>query len=184
MKRQFIFDLTHLIPRIAGIRGWAWYKRLESHRDLGADATLDAWTEPAIPPSRAQSPIFADDTLLPFSLPSICQKKVTIAFDGGRISSDGGVLLLAGADKRLGLVDTLAGIIRNHRDQALVPRKSSGTRARRIRGRRTMLKSGKRKPLDRGQARGLGAGTANTHVADEAVRGLERAKGAIPACVP
>jgi len=43
------------------------------------------------------------DTLLPFSLPSICQKKVTAAFDGGLISSDGGVLLLAGADRRLGL---------------------------------------------------------------------------------
>jgi hypothetical protein len=39
-------------------------------------------------------PTAADDTLLPFSLPSICQKKVTAAFDGGRISSDGGVLLL------------------------------------------------------------------------------------------
>jgi len=61
-----------------------------------------------------------DDTLLPFSLPSICQKKVTAAFDGGRISSDGGVLLLAGVDKRLGLIDTLAGIIPDHRDQGLI----------------------------------------------------------------
>ena len=46
-------------------------------------------------------PAAADDTLLPFHLPSICQKKVTAAFDGGRISSDGGVLLLAGAARRL-----------------------------------------------------------------------------------
>jgi len=61
-------------------------------------------------------PATDDDTLLPFSLPSICQKKVTAAFDGGLISSDGGVLLLAGADKRLGLVDTLAAIIPDHRD--------------------------------------------------------------------
>ena len=61
-------------------------------------------------------PTTDDDTLLPFSLPSICQKKVTAAFDGGRISSDGGVLLLAGADKRLGLIDTLAAIIPDHRD--------------------------------------------------------------------
>jgi hypothetical protein len=57
-----------------------------------------------------------DDRLLPFSLPSICQKKVTAAFDGGLISSDGGVLLLAGADRRLGLVDTMAAIIPDHRD--------------------------------------------------------------------
>jgi IS4 transposase len=61
-----------------------------------------------------------DDMLLPFALPSLCQKKVTAAFDGGRISSDGGVLLLAGADKRLGLIDTLAGLIPDHRDQAQI----------------------------------------------------------------
>jgi hypothetical protein len=65
-------------------------------------------------------PATDDDTLLPFSLPSIGQKKVTAAFDGGRISSDGGVLLLAGADKRLGLLDTLAAIIPDHRDPDLI----------------------------------------------------------------
>jgi hypothetical protein len=61
-------------------------------------------------------PVDDDDTLLPFSLPSIAHKKVTAAFDGGLISSDGGVLLLAGADKQLGLADTLAAIIPDHRD--------------------------------------------------------------------
>src|SRR4051812_16972219 len=34
------------------------------------------------------------DTLLPFPLPSVQRKKVTAAFDGGRITSDGGVMLL------------------------------------------------------------------------------------------
>ena len=48
-------------------------------------------------------PATDDDTLLPFSLPNICKKKVTAAFDGGRISSDGGVLLLAGAVTMLAL---------------------------------------------------------------------------------
>lgn len=61
-----------------------------------------------------------DDSLLPFPLPSICQKKVTAAFDGGRISSDGGVLLLAGADRRLGLIDTLAALVPDHRNPALI----------------------------------------------------------------
>jgi hypothetical protein len=61
-----------------------------------------------------------DDTLLPFSLPSICQRKVTAAFDGGRLSSDGGVLLLAGADCRLGLIDMLAALMPDHRDPAQV----------------------------------------------------------------
>ena len=45
-----------------------------------------------------------DDTLLPFSLPAVQRKKVTAAFDGGRLTSDGGVLLLSGADRQLGLV--------------------------------------------------------------------------------
>jgi DDE family transposase len=61
-------------------------------------------------------PTDADDSLLPFSLPSIGKKKVTAAFDAGQISSDGGVLLLAGADKRLGLIDTLAALIPDHRE--------------------------------------------------------------------
>jgi hypothetical protein len=87
---------------------------------LGADATLDARTESAIPPSRAQSPTAAEDTLLPLSLPSIGQKKITAAFDGGRISSDGGVFLLAGADLRLGLIDTLAAIVPDHRNPAQI----------------------------------------------------------------
>jgi hypothetical protein len=65
-------------------------------------------------------PATDDDTLLPFSLPSIGQKKITAGFDGGLISSDGGVLLLAGADKRLGLIDTLAAIIPDHRDPDLI----------------------------------------------------------------
>ncbi len=56
-------------------------------------------------------PASNDDTLLPLSLPSICQKKGTAAFDGGLMSSDGGVLLLVGADRQLGLIDTLAAII-------------------------------------------------------------------------
>ncbi len=61
-----------------------------------------------------------DDTPFPFSLPRTGGKKVTAAFDGGLISSDGGVLLLAGVDKRLGLIDTLAALIPDHRDPARI----------------------------------------------------------------
>ena len=58
--------------------------------------------------------------LLLFSLPSVGHKKVTAAFDGGLISFDGGVLLLAGADKRVGLIDTMAAVIPDHRDPAQI----------------------------------------------------------------
>jgi hypothetical protein len=65
-------------------------------------------------------PATDDDTLLPFSLPNIRKKKVTAAFDGGQVSSDGGVFLLAAADKRLGLIDTLAGLFLDMRDPAQI----------------------------------------------------------------
>ena len=61
-------------------------------------------------------PVRVNDTGFPFTTPNIAGKKVTAAFDGGLISSDGGVLLLAGADKRLGLIDTLAALIPDYRD--------------------------------------------------------------------
>jgi hypothetical protein len=57
-----------------------------------------------------------DDTYFPFTLPNLHGKKVSAAFDGGLISSDGGVLLLAGADQQLGLIDTLAALLPDHRD--------------------------------------------------------------------
>jgi len=53
-----------------------------------------------------------DDTLLPFSFPAVRSKKITAAFDGGRITSDGGVLLLAAAERRL----RLAAVICDPRD--------------------------------------------------------------------
>jgi hypothetical protein len=40
--------------------------------------------------------------------------------DGGQVSSDGGILLLAGADKRLGLIDTLASLMPDKRDPAQI----------------------------------------------------------------
>jgi hypothetical protein len=57
-----------------------------------------------------------DSNLLPFFLPSVSGKKVTAAFDGGRISSDGGVALLAGAERGLGIADKLAAAIEDPRD--------------------------------------------------------------------
>jgi hypothetical protein len=61
-----------------------------------------------------------DDSLLPFSLPAVHRKKITAAFDGGRISSDGGVMLLALAERRLGIADRLAAEITDRRDPTRV----------------------------------------------------------------
>ena len=61
-----------------------------------------------------------EDSLLPFGFPAVQRKKVTAAFDGGRLTSDGGVMLLAAAERRLGIADTLAALIADPRDPALI----------------------------------------------------------------
>ena len=70
--------------------------------------------------TKSTMPATDNDTGFPFTLPGTDGKKVTAAFDGGLISSDGGVLLLAGADKRPGLTGTLAGLIPDDRDPARI----------------------------------------------------------------
>src|SRR5262245_61816464 len=59
-----------------------------------------------------------NDTVLPFSFPLVSRKKVTASFDGGRLSSDAGVMLLALADRRRGIADTLAALIADPRDRS------------------------------------------------------------------
>jgi hypothetical protein len=61
-----------------------------------------------------------DDTILPFSFPAVHTKKVTAAFDGGRLTSNGGVMLLAMAERRLGLADKLARVFPDRRDPTRV----------------------------------------------------------------
>ncbi len=58
----------------------------------------------------------SEDIPLPFNLPAVARKKVSAAFDGGRITSDGGVMLLAHAERRLGIADRLARVIPDGRD--------------------------------------------------------------------
>ena len=61
-----------------------------------------------------------DDTGLLFDLPSVVRKKVSAAFDGGRITSDGGVALLALADRRIGIIDRIASLIDDPRSPTMV----------------------------------------------------------------
>ena len=53
----------------------------------------------------AATPAMTDDNRLSFNLPSVSRKKVTAVFDGGRLSSDSGVMLLALADRRRAVAD-------------------------------------------------------------------------------
>ncbi|WP_114946644.1 IS1380 family transposase [Microvirga calopogonii] len=61
-----------------------------------------------------------DDTTATFPFPAVGRKKITAAFDGGRLSSDGGVMLLAQAERRLGIAERLARIIPDRRDPSRV----------------------------------------------------------------
>jgi len=68
-------------------------------------------------PRPAATPAMTDDSQLTFSLPTVSRKKVTAAFDGGRLSSDAGVMLLALAERRRKVADTLAAHIADRRDR-------------------------------------------------------------------
>jgi hypothetical protein len=57
-----------------------------------------------------------DDMTLPFDFPAVGRKKITASSDGGRLSSDGGVMLLAMAERRLGIADRLARLVPDRRD--------------------------------------------------------------------
>jgi hypothetical protein len=57
-----------------------------------------------------------DDTLLPFELPSVRRKKLTVDFSGGNLSSDGGLLLLRAAERKLGVCRRLAAAMPDRRD--------------------------------------------------------------------
>src|SRR5258708_28248007 len=64
---------------------------------------------------RRATPVMSEDTLLPFDLPSVARKKLSVGFDGGQLSSDAGVLVLRGVEKRLGLAARLAACMRDRR---------------------------------------------------------------------
>jgi hypothetical protein len=61
-----------------------------------------------------------DDTAPPFGFPAIGRKKLIAAFDGGRITSDGGVLLLGAVERQLGIAKALARLIADRRNPACV----------------------------------------------------------------
>src|SRR5262249_42544179 len=57
-----------------------------------------------------------DATLLPFDLSAVRRKKLTVDFGGGNHSSNGGLLLLRSADRKLGVCGRLADAMPDRRD--------------------------------------------------------------------
>ena len=61
-----------------------------------------------------------DTTIPPFAFPAVARKKITADFDGGRLTSDGGVMLLALAERRLGIAERLARGFPDRRDPSRI----------------------------------------------------------------
>lgn len=61
-----------------------------------------------------------DATPLPFDLPAVHRKKLTVDFDGGNQSSDAGVLLLRAAERKNGVVARMAASLPDRRDPTRV----------------------------------------------------------------
>jgi hypothetical protein len=66
------------------------------------------------------TPTNGDDIAAVFRFPAVHRKKVAAAFDGGRLTSDGGVLLLAQAERQIGICERLAACIADRRDPSRV----------------------------------------------------------------
>jgi len=60
------------------------------------------------------------DSLLPFDLPAVGGREVTAAFDGGRLTSNAGVLLLRDVERTLGIADRLAACLADVRDPSRI----------------------------------------------------------------
>jgi len=66
------------------------------------------------------TPAEGNDSAARFGFPAVGRKKVTAAFDGGRLTSDGGVLLVAQAERAMGICARLAACIADPRDPSRV----------------------------------------------------------------
>lgn len=62
----------------------------------------------------------SDPTAAAFAFPSVQRKTLAAAFDGGRLTSDGGVLLLAQAARRSRIAEKRAAVIPDRRDPGRV----------------------------------------------------------------
>jgi Transposase DDE domain group 1 len=66
-----------------------------------------------------------EDTPLPFDLPAVDRKKITVDFAGGNQSSDGGLLWLRQSEAQLGVCQRVASAMPDHRDQSRIEHQSA-----------------------------------------------------------
>ena len=66
-----------------------------------------------------------EDTPLPFDLPAVDRKKITVDFAGGNQSSNGGLLLLRQSEAQLGVCQRIADAMPDHRDQSRIEHQMS-----------------------------------------------------------
>jgi len=69
---------------------------------------------------------------LPFDLPAVRRKKLTVDFDGGNQSSDAGVLLLRAAEQKVGIVAALAAEFPDRRDASRIRHEHAEIMAARV----------------------------------------------------
>jgi hypothetical protein len=62
------------------------------------------------------APAMEEGTGILPGLPAVASKPVHIGFDGGRLTSDGGIVLLAAVEQRLNIAERLAACIEDRRD--------------------------------------------------------------------
>ena len=109
-------QVSHLSCRWISLQQWSELLLLAGLSPARMAASLAAPN-----PLRTFAPATAamiEDTIPLFSFPAVQGKKVTAAFDDGRMSSHGGVLLLSLAERRLGVAERLARCIPDRRDRS------------------------------------------------------------------
>src|SRR5215469_17625520 len=104
---------------VHGIHSIASYNRTpNSHRFRSEPhmnaSCLQAYTIPGV--DSMQADITTPLHLAPLHLAPVGAKAVDLAFDGGRLSSDAGLVLLKDPDEQLGLTHSLAAVLSDPRD--------------------------------------------------------------------
>src|SRR5580700_8017882 len=93
----------------ASLRGWR-----ERHKPL--DSCMIWLLRPDQPKPTEFAPAMDEASGILPGLPAVAGKPVHVGFDGGRLTSDTGILLLAAVEQRLKIAERLAACIEDPRD--------------------------------------------------------------------